>query len=136
MMRDRTLSVLILASVALAVFAAVAGVAPGARAADYGLRGYAVYYNDMKDLTTVYFRQNTSETTYIGSNSWMLRNPNASGGTSIVLVTDDADGISTYGNVGVTIPPQGTLSGNDYRNSVKLYASASTAVELYFESAE
>lgn len=109
---------------------------PSAHAADHGMRGRAIYINDMKDLTTIYFRQTTAETAYKGSNSWMIRNPNAAGSTNIVLVTmSDAD-IATYGNVGLTIPPLATFSGKDYRNSVRLYAAASTAVELYVESDE
>lgn len=104
--------------------------APTAHAADFGLRGRAIYINDMKDATTIYFRQTTAETAYKGSNSWMIRNPNAAGGTNIILLT----GAST--TTGLTIPPLATFSGKDYRNSVKLYASASTAVELYVESDE
>jgi hypothetical protein len=125
------IALLVIAAVGMAVLPA-----PHADAADFGMRGYAIYYNEMKDLTTIYFRQTTAETAYKGSNNWMIRNPNAAGGTSIVLVTQSAADIATYGNVGLTIPPLATFSGKDYRNSVKLYASASTAVELYIESDE
>lgn len=127
----------VFSAIALLVLAVIGmAVTPTADAADFGMRGRAIYINDMKDLTTVYFRQTTAETIYKGSNSWMIRNPNAAGGTSIVLVTmSDAD-IATYGNVGLTIPPLATFSGKDYRNSVRLYAAASTAVELYVESDE
>jgi hypothetical protein len=124
---------IVFSAIAFIVLASILTIAAGPDptvAADFGMRGYAIYYNDFLGATTIYFRQTTAETTYRGSNSWMIRNPNAAGSTNIILLT----GSST--TTGITIPPLATFSGKDYRNSVKLYAAASTAVELYVESDE
>lgn len=91
-------------------------------------RGVAVYYNDFKDATTIYFRQATSETVYDNSENWMVRNPNAAGGDNIVILT----GSSTM--TGITIPPQSTFSASSYQNHVKVYCANSSPVEIWYEA--
>lgn len=117
-----TLVVLVLAAVTLTMSATQPSSALSYR------QGVALYYNEMSGATTIYFRQTTAETEYANSENWMVRNPNAGGGASIVLLT----GSST--TTGITIPPQATFSGTSYQNNVKLYCSSSTAVEIWYEA--
>lgn len=95
------------------------------------LRSFVLYYNDMSGLTTITFAETTSPTALAHpACSWMVRNPSTS--VSIVKVSDSITSPST----GITIPPGATLSGDDYRSTIRLYSASSTPVELTWESEE
>lgn len=122
----------ILAVLAFLVILAVIPQAQPADAINAGLRSYVLYYNDMNGLTTINFAESTAAASLVHlSGKWRIHNPNAADGTSIVLM----GGVGT--TTGYTIKGgDPAFEGTAYRNSVTLYSSASTAVELYFESEE
>ena len=108
-----------------------------AEVVDPAVRAYVLYYNDMKGVTQIPFVEYTSETSFHLAGYAKIRNPNATGGTDIILLPKDYNPSYTSGvGKGWTIPPQGEHEITAYLDHVYLYAAASTAVELYFETKE